>query len=279
MTLFHESDDFRDLNFRYSGCLAILNGEEVVRIVEIDAEGNIYCARPHRDRVFSVSRERLDPTPPEFGMIHRNQNFCLMTYRTVTSGYYQFGIKEDIIQLADPLKNILPGPVVRRIRRPRVPYRHEAFWILKNPEYPEPRDALNRVVNGRSLSQAISKDLFVVTNSDSFVILGYRGYAIGWVSRSGRAILPENLSHLRETVEEYYAVEDIIDSMDNQQNDNPFNEEEHEDDLEEVENGIGEGEAANEFREALRNRGRVGMRGAQFVQHEAPFDITFDPTP
>jgi len=223
MTLLHTSNDFRDLNFRYRGCLAMWENNPVLirgvnpdGVVEIDVYGNgDYRERP---------REEVDPTHPEFGFVNKNSNFAIYTYRTVERSY-QYGINIDFVRSTNPSR-ALPSRVRRYLRRPNDLSAYELFKLNKEKQFPQAMHALRRALRGTMVSQAISPSLAIHYNGDN-PLLFYRNHIIGWLDENGEVTLPQQLLCFRELVEEYFNVRDAVEI----QQDNPFNEEEEEEEI------------------------------------------------
>ena len=223
MTLLHRSTDFRDLNFRYRGCLAmwednpvLIRGVNPDGVVEIDVYGNgDYRERP---------REEVDPTHPEFGFVNKNSNFAIYTYRTVERSY-QYGINIDFVRSTNPSR-ALPSRVRRYLRRPNDLSAYELFKLNKEKQFPQAMHVLRRALRGTMVSQAISPSLAIHYNGDN-PLLFYRNHVIGWLDENGEVTLPQQLLCFRELVEEYFNVRDAVEI----QQDNPFNEEEEEEEI------------------------------------------------
>ena len=223
MTLLHKSNDFRDLNFRYRGCLAMWEGNPVLirgvnpdGFVEIDVCGNgDYRERP---------RQEIDPTHPEFGFVNKNTNFAIYTYRTIERSY-QYGINIDFVRSTNPSR-ILPSRVYRYLRRPNNHSPYELFKLNKEKQFPQAMHVLRRALRGTMVSQAISPTLAIHYNGNN-PLLFYRNHIIGWLDENGEATLPQQFLCFRELVEEYFNVRDAVEI----QKDNPFFEnDDHEED-------------------------------------------------
>ena len=203
MSMLHKCDDFRDMNFRYRACFALVDNGSVVLIDEVGPE--VVVAREN-GRPDEYRKDQLDPSVPQFGLVNKNENFALMTSRSMERSY-SYGIGPDQIRVYD-LTRLYPNRVRQRIRRPNALDPQTAFYLLKTSEFADPNSVLNRCLRGTTISQAIDRNFALMTYART-PLLVYRGSLIGWLNENGEVTTYETVAHLRELIEEYFPVVDI----------------------------------------------------------------------
>ena len=213
MSMLHKCDDFRDMNFRYRACFALTDDDSVVMIDEVGPE--VVVARDN-GRPDEYRKDQLDPSVPQFGLVNKNENFALMTSRSMERSY-SYGIGPDQIRVYD-LTRLYPNRVRQRIRRPNTLDPQTVFYLLKTSEFADHNSALNRCLRGTTISQAIDRNFALMTYAQT-PLLVYRGSLIGWLNENGEVTTYETVAHLRELIEEYFPVVDIRPVP---QQDNPF---------------------------------------------------------
>ena len=204
-------DSLDDMEFRYTGCLCMHKGSPYLILgFRTDPTYNriLVALGSNGEKNILVDIEEVDITHPNFGFVNVNKLHAMYVSRRLNSRYYKLGINPQLMEISTVNKML--GPVGQLLRSPNRRTEVELFGLLKSWEKKAPAQiqyTVNKAINGRLVSQALTKELFVVGGNP--VLLGYHNTFIGIINQHGIPEIHENCTHLYEIVRETFPVVEV----------------------------------------------------------------------